>query len=134
MRNYELVFIVHPEVDDEGLAAVIETVKGLVERSGGQVTQVNQWGLRRLAYPIKKQWEGQYVLLNIDMSPDGVAELERSLGLAEQVMRHLVVRLDEDETPVVAKPAEKVAEPVEEVVEPVEAEETDESPDEPAAE
>ena len=124
MRNYELVFIVHPEVDDEGLAAVIKTVKGLVERNNGQVTQVNQWGLRRLAYPIKKQWEGQYVLMHIDMSPDGVAELERSLGLAEQVIRHLVVRLDEVEAPAVEEPKAKAVEP---------AEEADESP-EPVAE
>jgi small subunit ribosomal protein S6 len=117
VRNYELVFIVHPEVDDEGLATVIETVKGLVERNNGQVTQVNQWGLRRLAYPIKKQWEGQYVLMHIDMSPDGVAELERSLGLAEQVIRHLVVRLDEVEAPAAEEPKAKAVEPAEEVVE-----------------
>ena len=117
VRNYELVFIVHPEVDDEGLAAVVETVKGLVERNNGQVTQVNKWGLRRLAYPIKKQWEGQYVLMHLDMSPSGVAELERSLGLAEQVIRHLVVRLDESEAPVVEEPAEEVVEPSEPVAE-----------------
>jgi small subunit ribosomal protein S6 len=117
VRNYELVFIVHPEVDDEGLTAAIETVKGLVERNEGQVTQVNQWGLRRLAYPIQNQWEGQYVLMNINMPPGGIAELERSLGLAEQVIRHLVVRLDESEAPVGKEPAEETAESSEPVAE-----------------
>lgn len=91
MRSYELVFIVHPEVDGDDLTAIVETVKGLVERGGGEVTQVEPWGLRRLAYPIQKQWEGQYVLMRFELEPRSVAELERGLGLTEQVMRHLIV-------------------------------------------
>jgi len=94
MRSYELVFIVHPEMDEDALAAVVETVKGLVERDGGEVTQVEPWGLRRLAYPIQDQWEGQYVLMRLELEPQGVTGLERGLGLAEQVMRHLVVRAE----------------------------------------
>ncbi len=94
MRSYELIFIVHPEVDGDDLTAVVETVKGLVERSGGAVTEVEPWGLRRLAYPIQKQWEGQYVLIRLELEPQGVAGLERGLGLTEQVMRHLVVRVE----------------------------------------
>jgi len=91
VRSYELVFIVHPEVDGDDLTAIVETVKGLVERGGGEVTQVEPWGLRRLAYPIQKQWEGQYVLMRFELESRGVAELERGLGLTEQVMRHLIV-------------------------------------------
>jgi len=91
VRSYELVFIVHPEVDGDDLTAIVETVKGLVERGGGEVTQVEPWGLRRLAYPIQKQWEGQYVLMRFELEPRSVAELERGLGLTEQVMRHLIV-------------------------------------------
>lgn len=91
MRSYELVFIVHPEVDGDDLTAIVETVKGLVERGGGEVTQVEPWGLRRLAYPIQKQWEGQYVLMRFELEPRSVAELERGLGFTEQIMRHLVV-------------------------------------------
>ena len=94
MRSYELVFIAHPEVDEDGLTAVVETLEGLVKRSGGEVTQVEPWGLRRLAYPIQKQWEGQYVLMRLELEPQGVAELERGLGLTEQLMRHLVVRVE----------------------------------------
>ena len=111
MRNYELTFIVHPEVDDEGLAAVVETVKGLVERNSGKVTKVDLWGLRRLAYPIQKLGEGQYVLMYLDMAPEGVAELERSLGLSEQIIRHLVVRLEDvDEAPTAEEPPTEVVE------------------------
>jgi len=91
VRSYELVFIIHPEVDGDDLTVVVETVKGLVERGGGEVTQVEPWGLRRLAYPIRKQWEGQYVLMQFELEPRSVAELERGLGLTEQIMRHLIV-------------------------------------------
>ena len=94
MRSYELVFIVHPEVDGDDLTAVVETVEGLVKRSGGEVTKVDLWGLRRLAYPIQKQGEGQYVLMRLELEPQGVAELERGLVLTEQIMRHLVVSVD----------------------------------------
>ena len=94
MRSYELVFIVRPDVQGDDLSAVTERVTGLVERSGGQVVQVEPWGLRRLAYPIQRQWEGQYVLMRLDMEPRGVAALERDLRLVEPVIRHLVVRVD----------------------------------------
>ena len=94
MRSYELVFIVHPEIEGEDLTAAVETVKGLVERSGGEVTELALWGLRRLAYPIQDQWEGQYVLMELELEPQGVAEIERGLGLNEQVIRHLLVRAE----------------------------------------
>jgi small subunit ribosomal protein S6 len=104
MRNYELVLIVRPEVDEEGLAAVVETVKGVVKRGDGEVSKVDLWGLRRLAYPIQKLREGQYVLMYLDMATEGVAELERNLGLSEQVIRHLVVRLEDDKVPSAKEP------------------------------
>jgi len=94
MRDYELIYIVHPQVDQEGLAAVIEEVKGLIESTGGTVHRVEPWGLRRLAYPIQKVREGQYVYMEIGLEPEGVAELERGLKLKESVIRHLVVRIE----------------------------------------
>jgi small subunit ribosomal protein S6 len=94
MRDYELVFIVHPEVDGDGFAAVVERVTSLVERNSGQVADVNIWGLRRLAYPIQNQWEGQYVLMRLELEPHGVAGLERDLVLVEPVIRHLIVRVE----------------------------------------
>jgi small subunit ribosomal protein S6 len=97
VRSYELVFIVHPEVTGDDLTAVVDSVKNLVGRSKGEVVRVDSWGLRRLAYPIRKQWEGQYVLMQLEMAPGGVSELERGLKLAEHVMRHLVVRVEEQQ-------------------------------------
>ncbi len=92
MRSYELVFIVHPEIDGDDFTAVVERVTSLVERNSGKVAEVNIWGARRLAYPIEDQWEGQYVLMLLELEPHGVIGLERDLTLVEQVIRHLVVR------------------------------------------
>jgi small subunit ribosomal protein S6 len=91
VRSYELIFIVHPELEGDALTAVTERVTGLVERNGGKVTQIEPWGPRRLAYPIRKQWEGQYVLLRLELESRGVAGLERDLRLVEPVLRHLIV-------------------------------------------
>jgi small subunit ribosomal protein S6 len=105
VRSYELVFIVHPEVDEDGLVAVTEKVEGLIKRNDGKVTRIEPWGLRRLAYPIQKQWDGQYVLMRLELESQSVVGLERDLGLTEQIMRHLVVRVEEDTKP----PGEAVA-------------------------
>jgi small subunit ribosomal protein S6 len=94
VRSYELVFIVHPEVDGDDFTAIVERVTSLVERNSGEVTEVNIWGLRRLAYPIQDQWEGQYVLMQLELEPQGVTGLERDLVLVEQIIRRLVVRLE----------------------------------------
>ena len=94
MRNYELMYIVHPEQADDDLTAVKERVTDLIERSGGKVVKTEPWGLRRLAYPIQDQWEGQYVLLHLELEPQGVAELEHDVRLVEPVMRHLIVRAE----------------------------------------
>lgn len=96
MRSYELVFIVDPELDGDALAGVVDTVKDLVGRSNGKVVKVDSWGLRRLAYPIRNKWEGQYVLMVLEIATGGVAELERNLHLAEPIMRHLIVRLEDE--------------------------------------
>jgi small subunit ribosomal protein S6 len=94
VRSYELIFIVHPELDADDLTAVLERVTGLIERNSGKVSRVEPWGLRRLAYPIEKQWEGQYVLMELELEPQGMAGLERDLGLVEPLMRHLIVRVE----------------------------------------
>ena len=95
VREYELVFIVHPEVDGDDFTAVVERVEELVKRIDGTVTRVDPWGLRRLAYPIQGQWEGQYVLMRLELEPQGVAQLEREFTLLEQVIRHLIVRIEQ---------------------------------------
>ena len=95
MRSYEVMFIAHPDLDDTSLNALLDKAKGWVTTGGGEVTQVDLWGRRRLAYPIHKQKEGQYVLMQTHMASNDTHELERNLRLNEQVMRFQVVRTDE---------------------------------------
>ncbi len=95
MRDYELVMIVSPEVGDEGLSATVERVQQFILERGGQVKQVEPWGRRRLAYPISHHQEGNYVVAQISLEPQAVPALENSLKLSEDVIRHLVVKLEE---------------------------------------
>jgi len=95
VRSYELIFIVHPELEGDDLTAVTQRVTDLIERNGGKVTQVEPWGARRLAYPIRKQWEGQYVLIRLELESRGMSGLERDLRLVEPILRHLIVRVDQ---------------------------------------
>lgn len=94
VRSYEMVFIVHPEVEGDDFTTVIENIEGLIERNEGRVAQIEPWGLRHLAYPIKKQESGQYVMLQLELEPQSVAEVDRGLCLMEPVLRHLIVLLD----------------------------------------
>ena len=94
MRSYEVAFIAHPDLDDASLTALVDKAKGWVAAAGGQVIQVDVWGRRRLAYPIRKQTEGQYILMQTQMTPVATREIERNLRLTEQVMRFQVIRTD----------------------------------------
>jgi small subunit ribosomal protein S6 len=91
---YELVYIVRPTADEQALAAVNDKVNKFVALSGGSVVKRDDWGKRVLAYPILKFTEGFYSVLQFDMPASAVRDLERSLGLTEQVLRHLVVRAE----------------------------------------
>jgi len=90
MRKYELVCVVQPDLDETAFKSVIERVKGWVTESGGSVDKVDMWGRRRLAYNIRKQREGQYVLLNVTLDPKSTSELERNLRYLETVLRHML--------------------------------------------
>jgi small subunit ribosomal protein S6 len=90
MRNYEVVFIAHPELDEQALTALVEKVKGWITTGGGVVEKADVWGKRRMAYHIRKQRDGQYVYVLVSMAPTFVQELERNLRLTESVLRFLV--------------------------------------------
>jgi small subunit ribosomal protein S6 len=90
MRDYELIFIVHPDLDETAFNEIVETVQSWITEAGGEITKVDLWGKRKLAYPIRKQIEGQYVLIDTKMEPSENAELERNLGLLEPIMRYLI--------------------------------------------
>jgi len=95
MREYELTFIVRSDVEEPDLMAVIDRVKGLISDNGGEVTKLDLWGTRRLAYPIKNMRDGQYVFMVTKLPPRAITELDRSFNLIEDVTRHLFVRTDE---------------------------------------
>lgn len=91
MRNYELVFIVHPELEEAAFNDVLEKVQGWITDGGGKVTNVDLWGKRDLAYLIQNQNEGQYVVLQTTMDPTFVTQLEGNFRFLEPVMRHLII-------------------------------------------
>ena len=95
MRNYELAFIIQPTVDDEGVTNVVDQVTQYVQAINGEVTSVDVWGRRNLAYPIKNYREGVYVLFQAKLSPDSLVELERNLKLSEDVIRYLLVKVED---------------------------------------
>lgn len=94
MRDYEVVFIVHPELEETALNELVERVQGWITENGGAINKVDLWGKRKLAYDIRKQKEGQYVLLQAQIPPDYCVELERNLRLLEPIMRFLIIALE----------------------------------------
>ena len=114
MRDYEVLYIVRADVDDEKVQDAVKRVNTLIERSGGTAERTNLWGRRKLAYEVKHQKEGSYVLQDFQLDPGRVPELEASLKITEEVLRHLIVRKPEKvaAASVTPPPAEVVPEPV----------------------
>jgi small subunit ribosomal protein S6 len=96
VRQYELVYITPPETTEEALADLHQQVAAIVERFGGTVEKTENWGRRRLAYEIARQREGVYVLELLNGPGAMTAELDRRLRVIDTVIRHLIVRVDED--------------------------------------
>jgi small subunit ribosomal protein S6 len=87
--------VFRPDLDEVAFPASVDKVKGWMTTAGGTVTQTNVWGRRRLAYPINKLTEGQYVLFLADLPAQALAGLEREFRLSEEILRFLIVRVDE---------------------------------------
>lgn len=94
MRYYELVLILSPELADGGVREFIDRLKGLVNGIGGTVEETVEWGRRKLAYPIKRRSEGNYLLAKVKLQPSSAKELENSLRLWDEVLRHLLVKVE----------------------------------------
>lgn len=94
VRDYELVFIIAPVVEDENVQEIVDKVKAWIQAEGGEVTEVNLWGRRKLAYPIQRFSEGTYVLLNARLKPTALGELERNIKLDTSIIRYLLVRVE----------------------------------------
>ena len=93
-RDYELGIIINPEVSEEQARAIVERVEQVATNHDGQVVRVNQWGRRRLAYPIEHHRDGLYVFIDMNLTPETVFELDRTLKVSEEVLRHLIKRRD----------------------------------------
>ncbi|BEP30413.1 30S ribosomal protein S6 [Helicovermis profundi] len=93
MRNYETIFVLKPNLEEEKRNEMIEKFKSIISASG-EVLKVDEWGTRKLAYEIQKLKEGYYVLVNFKASTDLPKELERNFKISEEVIRYLVVNLD----------------------------------------
>lgn len=94
MRDYELVLIISPEVTEEDVPAAIDKVGEFITSRGGEVTATDRWGKRRLAYPIKRFREGNYVISQLKLEPGMTTELEANLQISESILRHLLVRVN----------------------------------------
>ncbi|NLK43601.1 MAG: 30S ribosomal protein S6 [Tissierellia bacterium] len=94
MRKYEMMVIFYPN-EEEKRAQVLERFKGIITQDGGNVSEVNEWGNRKLAYLIDDYSEGYYIIINFEGTPKITEELDRIARISDSVMRHMIVREDE---------------------------------------
>lgn len=117
--NYEVVYIMDPALGEEAIAAMIEKFKTLVETQG-TVAAIDDWGKRRLAYPINYKTEGYYVLVNYTAEASVPKEIERNLQISDSILRYLTVKVEEKRSNVKPRPV-RVAPVAEEAAPAVEA-------------
>ncbi len=94
MNKYELALVVNAKIDDEARDAVVEKAKGYVTRYGGNITEVEDWGKKRLSYEIQKMHEGYYYFIQFEAEPSAPADLESHMRIMDNVLRYLIVRRD----------------------------------------
>ena len=93
MNNYETIIIINSNLEEAMIKSTIEKVTDLIAKNG-KVESTEEWGKKKLAYPIKKQNEGYYVLINFNSNPDFIDELERVYGITDEIIKHIVVKKD----------------------------------------
>ena len=96
LNKYESIYIINPEVEEQGIKELVEKFNTLIETEGGKVSETQEWGLKRLAYPIQKKEQGYYVLVNFEAKPESIVELERVYKITDGVMKFITVRKDEE--------------------------------------
>lgn len=135
-RDYELGFILNPEVSEDEIRSILGRIEQIVANYGSQIVKVNQWGRRRLAYPIDRHRDGYYIFIDMILTPEAVAEIERTLRVSEIVFRHMMKRRDpkaaqkerEAHAAAAAAQAEAAARQAETPATPIEAEGQTETP------
>jgi len=118
LRDYEILYIVRPELDEEQVNGAVETVNTLITSLGGAAQATNVWGKRRLAYEVAHLREGHYILTDFQIEPARVPEMEATLKISETVFRHLIVRKPEKAAAPAAATAEKSGAPAQAPAEP----------------
>lgn len=98
--NYELVYIIHPAVEEEARKELIARFNGMIEQNGGKVEKVEEWGKRRLAYLINHLPEGYYVLVQYTAESSVPKEIERNMGITDTILRYLTTRIEHKTTSV----------------------------------
>jgi len=92
--DYEMMLIISPEVDDEAVDATIENLSQFIQGKDGIISEVERWGKRKLAYPIKQFTEGNYVLIRLKLNPLSNKELEAHLQISERILRYLLIKIE----------------------------------------
>ncbi len=95
MSKYELAVVVNAQIDDEARTAVLDNCKALVEKFGGTITNVDDWGKKKLAYEIQKMNEGYYAFIQFDAEGSAIAEIEQRMRIMDNVIRYLCVKQNE---------------------------------------
>jgi small subunit ribosomal protein S6 len=118
VRDYELMYIVRPDIDEDAVKNAVESVKSLMENHGGEVVKTTTWGKRRLAYEVNQYRDGNYVIANVRLEGAKIADIERELRIHDAVFRHLLIL---HEGPPVS--ADTPIEPPQDIVEEIPADE-----------
>ena len=95
MTNYELAVVVSAKIEDDARTAAVDKCKALIERFGGQIKDVDEWGKKKLAYEIKKMNEGFYYFIHFDAEPTAPADIEKRVRIVDGVIRYLIVKQNE---------------------------------------
>jgi small subunit ribosomal protein S6 len=95
MRKYEIMYIIRPNIDEESKKALVERFNNVLTENGAEITNVKEWGKRRLAYEIKKFRDGIYMIVNVVSKPAAVQEFDRLARISEDIIRHIIVKEEE---------------------------------------
>ena len=112
MRRYETIFIARPNVNEDEIEAITSRTTSTIENDGGTILRINNWGLKKLAYLIKKENQGYYVYLDYAGIPESIAEIERLFRIDDRVLKYLTIKLSDSCDPEAIKEQLAQAEPV----------------------
>jgi small subunit ribosomal protein S6 len=99
MRRYETIYILRPNLGEEAINTIIDNTNGIIASKGGTIIHFDRWGLRKLAYLIKKESQGLYILCDYATEPAAVLEMERKFRIDDSVLKYMTIKLDDDISP-----------------------------------